>query len=193
MKLHVVVASTRSGRQGSLVGALFLDRARAHGRFDVELVDLAEVDLPLLDEPAHPRLGQYEHAHTRAWSETVDRADAFVFVTPEYDHAPPASLVNALQHLVREWAYKPVGFVSYGGVSAGTRGVQVAKQIVAALRMVPIVETVAIPFFAQHVDRERGVFDPGPVQERAATAMLGELHRWATALQPLRAEVAGAA
>lgn len=185
--LQVIVASTRPGRQGPLVGAWMLEQARAHGQFDVELVDLAEIALPLLDEPAHPRLGQYEHAHTQAWSETVARADAFVLVTPEYDFAPPASLVNALQYLVHEWAYKPVGFASYGGVSAGTRGVQMTKQIVTALRMMPVPEAVAIPFFARHVDRETGIFDPGEVQEKAAGAMLDELHRWATALAPLRA------
>ena len=96
--------------------------------------------------------------------------------------------MNALQYLVREWAYKPVGFVSYGGVSAGTRGVQMTKQIVTALRMMPVPEAVAIPFFAQHVDRETGAFEPGAVQAKAAGAMLDELHRWATALEPLRAE-----
>ncbi|HEX5830894.1 MAG TPA: YceI family protein [Gemmatimonadaceae bacterium] len=100
--LHVLVASTRAGRQGPRVGAWILEQARAHGKFQLELVDLAEVDLPFLDEPAHPQLAQYEHAHTKTWSAIVNRADAFVFVTPEYDHGAPASLVNALQYLVRE-------------------------------------------------------------------------------------------
>src|SRR5690606_2775885 len=93
--LQVIVASTRKGRQGPVVGAWFLEQARAHDRFEIELVDLAEVNLPLLDEPAHPRLAQYEHEHTKAWSRTISRADAFVFVTPEYDFGPPASLINA--------------------------------------------------------------------------------------------------
>jgi NAD(P)H-dependent FMN reductase len=184
--LQVVVASTRPGRQGPLVGAWFLEQARAHGAFDVELVDLAEVNLPLLDEPAHPRLRRYEREHTEEWSRTVARADAFVLVTPEYDHGPPAALTNALQYLVQEWAYKPVGFVSYGGVSAGTRAVQAIKPIATALRMMPIPEAVAIPFFAQHVNAASGAFDPGVVQERAASAMLDELSRWAAALRSLR-------
>ena len=187
--LQVITAATREGRQGARVGAWAIERARAHGGFEVEAVDLAAVDLPLLDEPAHPRFGTYQHAHTRAWSATVSRADAFVFVTPEYDHLPPASLVNALQYLSAEWAYKPVGFVSYGGVSAGTRGVQVTKQIVTALRMMPMVETVAIPFFSAHVDAATGVFEPGPAQADAARAMLDELHRWTEAMQSLRAPV----
>jgi NAD(P)H-dependent FMN reductase len=191
--LHVVVASTRPGRRGPLVGAWFLEQARRHGAFDVELVELADMELPLLDEPAHPRLGDYEHEHTRAWSAVVDRADAYVFVTPEYDHGAPASLVNALQYLVREWAYKAAGFVSYGGVSAGTRGVQMAKQLLAALRMMPVPDTVAIPFFARHIDGESGAFDPGEVQEQAARVMLDELLRWTTALRPLRRPVLAAA
>lgn len=183
LNLHVIIASTRAGRSGHHVGAWFDDVARRHGGFDVELVDLAEVDLPLFDEPRHPKRRQYEHAHTKAWSAIVDRADAFVFVTPEYDHTPPAALTNALQHLVQEWSYKPCGFVSYGGVSGGTRGVQVTKQIAVALKMMPIPEAVHIPFFKQHLDREAGTFAPGAVQEKAAGAMLDELLKWAEALR----------
>ncbi|HEX6630669.1 MAG TPA: NAD(P)H-dependent oxidoreductase [Gemmatimonadaceae bacterium] len=185
--LQVILASTREGRQGPVVASWFMERARAHGKFDLELVDLAAVGLPLLDEPRHPRLAQYEHEHTRRWSATVGRADAYVVVTPEYDYGPPASLVNAIQYLVREWAYKAMGFVSYGGVSGGTRGVQVTKQIVTTLRVMPIPEAVAIPFFAQYVHTETGTFDPGEVQAKAAGVMLDELLRWTTALAPLRA------
>lgn len=187
LTLQIIIASTRDGRQGPLVGAWFLAQARAHARFDVEVVDLAQVDLPLFDEPKHPRFAQYEHEHTRAWSATVARADAYVFVTPEYDYSAPASLINALQFLVREWAYKPVGFVSYGGVSGGTRGVQMTKQLVTTLKMMPMFEAVAIPFFAQHIDKASGTFDPGEVQGKAAVVMLDELLRWAEALAPMRA------
>ncbi len=186
MLLQIIIASTRTGRAGHLVGNWFEEIARRHAGFEIEVVDLAEVALPMFDEANHPRLAQYEHDHTKAWSETVDRADAYVVVTPEYDHVPPASLLNALQHLVREWAYKPLGFVSYGGVSAGTRSVQVTKQIAVALKMMPIPEAVNLPFFAKHLDRERGTFDPGEIQEAAAVVMLDELRRWAEALEPMR-------
>lgn len=185
-RLSVIIASTRPGRAGLPIGRWFFDRASAHGGFDVELVDLAEVALPLLDEPRHPRLGQYEHAHTKAWSARIDAADAFVFVTPEYNSGTPAVLANAIDFLHREWAYKAVGFVSYGGVSAGTRGVQMTKQIVTTLRMVPLVEAVHIPFFATHLDRATGEFRPGEISERAAVAMLDELVRWTDALEVLR-------
>ncbi len=185
--LQIIIASTREGRSGPFVGAWFRRIAHAHGGFDVEMVDLASVNLPLFDEPHHPRLQRYTHPHTRAWSALVARADAFVFVTPEYDYSAPASLVNALQYLAAEWAYKPAGFVSYGGVSGGTRGVQVAKSIATTLRMMPIPEAVALPFFSQHLDREKGVFEPGDGPEKAARAMLDELLRWAGALRALRA------
>ena len=186
-KLQIIVASTRDGRSGHRVGEWFLEQAREHGTFDIEVVDLADVDLPLFDEPRHPRFAQYEHSHTKAWSEIVRRADAYVFVTPEYDHAPPASLVNALQFLSREWAYKAAGFVSYGGVSAGTRGVQITKEILTSLKIMPVPETVAIPFFAQHIDKATGVFEPGPTQAQGAALMLDELLKWTTALETLRA------
>lgn len=186
LNLQVIVVSTRDERKGPLVAAWFQEQARRHGQFAVEVVDLAEVDLPLFDEPRHPRLRQYEREHTRRWSSIVERADAFVFVTPEYNHGTPPSLVNALDFLVQEWAYKPVGYVSYGGASAGLRSVQMTKQITAALRMVSVVEAVALPFFTQYVDAETGAFNPGAVQEQAATAMLDELLKWAGALKPLR-------
>lgn len=185
--LHVIIASTRKGRKGPLVADWFMTHATEHGGFEIELIDLAEVNLPLFDEPHHPRLAKYEHEHTRAWSATVSRADAFVFVTPEYDFSAPSSLTNAIQYLVREWAYKPVAFVSYGGVSGGTRGVQMTKQTVTALAMVPIPEAVAIPFFANHIDKEAGTFDPGEVQVKAARVMLDALRKWTDALRPMRA------
>lgn len=89
LRLEVLIASTRPGRVGWPVGSWFVERARAHGRFDVVLIDLKELALPMLDEPKHPRLGQYEHEHTKRWSETVKAADAFVFVTPEYNTGTP--------------------------------------------------------------------------------------------------------
>jgi NAD(P)H-dependent FMN reductase len=187
LTLQVVTASTRPAREGARVAAWFLDQCRAHGKFALEPIDLAVVNLPLFDEPRHPRLRQYEHEHTKAWSATVTRADAFVFVTPEYNYGMPPSLLNALEFVVWEWAYKPCGFVSYGGVSGGTRGVQMTKQVVTALRMMPIPEAVNVPFFTQHMNKETGAFEPPEAQERAAVVMLDELLRWAEALEPLRA------
>src|SRR5690242_19682950 len=117
--LSVLITSTRPGRVGLPVARWFIARAEAHGGFTVRVDDLAEIRLPFLDEPRHPRLRQYEHQHTRDWSARVDAADAFAIVTPEYNSGLPATLKNALDFLNQEWRYKPVGFVSYGGVSAG--------------------------------------------------------------------------
>ena len=185
MLLQVVIVSTRAARKGDAVAKWFDARARAHGAFDVELVDLAEVNLPLFDEPEHPRLRRYQHEHTKRWSASVGRADAFVFVTPEYNYSAPPSIVNALDYLSHEWAYKPLGFVSYGGVSGGTRSVQVIKLQATSLRMMPIPEAVSLPFFTKMFAPD-GVFSPDDTQNKAADALLTELKRWAEALRTLR-------
>ena len=181
--LQIVIGSTRPGRIGPSIAQWVADRAEAHGGFTVELVDLAEAGLPLFDEPHHPRMRDYVHDHTKRWSAIVERGDAFVFVCPEYNHGINAALKNALDFLYHEWQRKAVGFVSYGGVSAGTRAVQQLKQVATALRMVPIVESVYLPFPQAPLD-DQGVFNPGDAAELAATAMLDETERWthATAL-----------
>lgn len=183
--LEIVIASTRPGRVGLPVADWFTEQAGAHGAFALEVVDLAAVALPIFDEPHHPRLQQYIHQHTRDWSATIARADAFAFVTPEYNFGFNAALKNAIDYLHVEWQYKPVGFVSYGGVAAGTRAVQMLKQVVTSLKMVPLFEAVNIPFVAQFLDEE-GRFQPNETLVAAAQTMLDELARWAPALQPLR-------
>jgi NAD(P)H-dependent FMN reductase len=184
--LQVVLVSTRPGRVGAPVAEWFRDHAVRQNIFDVELVDLAAVNLPLFDEPIHPRLRQYAHEHTRTWSARVARADAFVFVTPEYNHGAPPSLVNAIDYLVHEWAYKPAGFVSYGGAAGGARSVQMTKLMLVALKVVPLPETVLIPFFTTMIDKASGRFAPSDALTAAADTMLTELRRWADALRPLR-------
>jgi NAD(P)H-dependent FMN reductase len=183
-RLHVIIASTRPGRAGLPIGTWFHDAATRHGRFDATLIDLGQLNLPLLDEPAHPRLRTYEHTHTKAWSESVAAADAFVFVTPEYNYSAAPALLNALDYLFHEWHYKPVGFVSYGGISGGIRSVQMTKMVVTSLRMMPLPEGVAIPFFAHQM--AEGVFKASETNEKAATIMLDELVRWTGALATLR-------
>jgi NAD(P)H-dependent FMN reductase len=122
--LMVIIASMRDGRAGRAVGDWFAQVAQDHGWFDVTVADLKEIDLPLMTEPHHPRLRQYTQPKTMEWSAMVDAADAFVFVMPEYNYAATAPLINAIDYLVQEWAYKPVGLVSYGGVSGGLRAAQ---------------------------------------------------------------------
>ena len=186
MLLQVVIVSTRQGRLGPSVADWFHRQAQAFDGFDVELVDLAEVNLPLLDEPHHPRLANYQHEHTKRWSAIVSRADAFVFVTPEYNFSTPPSLVNALDYLAKEWAYKPAAFVSYGGISGGMRSLMMTKSILTTLRMVPLYEAVNLPMFTQQIDRTTGEFDATDVNDKAADAMLKELYKWAGALREMR-------
>lgn len=181
----IVIASTRPGRIGLPVGEWFAAVAREHGGFDVEIADLAEIDLPFMDEPKHPRLREYTHQHTKDWSAQVDGADAFVFVHPEYNYGLNAPLKNALDYLNAEWKYKPLGLVSYGGVSAGTRAAQMIKQVVTTLGMFPIFEAVSIPFVAQFVGGG-GEIVPNEVMTKAATAMLDELLRVSAAFEQLR-------
>src|SRR5581483_4058455 len=187
-KLMVIIGSTRPERVGLPVARWFVDRAVEHNTFEIEVVDIAELDLPFLDEPKHPRLRQYTHDHTREWSERVDAADAFVFVTSEYNYGYPATLKNAIDYLHHEWHYKPIGFVSYGGVAAGTRAMLQLKQVMGALRAVPVVEAVNIPFVAQFRG-EDGELHANDVMEQAAPAMLDELVRVQEALRPLREKV----
>ncbi|OWT56747.1 NADPH-dependent FMN reductase [Candidimonas nitroreducens] len=185
LKLHVIICSTRPGRVGPSVAAWFHEYAKAHGGFDAELVDLADFNLPIYDEPVHPRMQQYEHEHTKRWSQSVAAADAYVFVTPEYNYSPPPSLVNALDYVYREWNYKPCGFVGYGGVSGGVRAVQMAKLHATTLKMVPLVEGVMVPMVASHIN-DSGVFGSNELIDASAKTMLDELVRWAEALRPLR-------
>ena len=125
--LLIIIASTRPGRVGLPVARWFEQHARAHGGLEVNVADLAEWNLPFLDEPNHPRLGRYTKDHTKRWSAEVDAADAFAFVMPEYNHAFNAPLKNAIDFLFAEWRHKPAGFVSYGGVAGGMRAVQQLK------------------------------------------------------------------
>ena len=183
LKLHVIVASTRPGRVGLPVAEWFCARAKEHAKFEAELADL-KGRLPLLDEPKHPRFRQYTQEHTKAFSAIIDAADAFVFVTPEYNYSAAPSLLNALDFLFHEWTYKPGGFVSYGGISGGMRSVQMTKQLLTSLKVMPMVEAVTIPMVVQHMDGGR--FKGGEPFDKAATTLLDELLRWAEALKTMR-------
>jgi NAD(P)H-dependent FMN reductase len=190
-KLNIIVGSTRPGRVGPIFANWFVEFARQHGKFDPVLVDIAEFSLPLFDEPKHPRLGQYENAHTKRWSQTIAEGDAYVFVTPEYNSIIPAPLLNAITYLSTEWNYKPAGFLSYGGVSGGLRAVESAKPLLAALKVVPIPEGVPVPGYPQFL--ADGEFRPNELITNGATTMLDELDRWAGALKALRSQVKAAA
>jgi len=187
LKLNVIVTSTRPGRIGPKIGKWMADFAKENSDFEVELVDLADFDLPLLDEAKHPMMQDYQHEHTKRWSEVNAKADAFVFVSPEYDYFPAASTVNALQTLYKEWNKRPVGLVGYGGVSGGLRAMQTIKVLMNTVQLMPLPQEVPIPFVFNFIG-EDGTFAPAPEVTQGATGMLAELKVWAETLKPARAE-----
>jgi len=173
------IASTRPGRVGEPLARWFGDYAREYEAFDVEIVDLADVALPMFAEPEHPRFARYTLDSTKAFSATIARADAFAIVFPEYNHSYNAALKNALDHLNQEWARKPVALVSYGGVAAGARAAEALIPVLVGLQMV-VAGAVPIPFAGQRVsgDGDQRVFEPAPETEAGAKAALDGLASW---------------
>ncbi len=182
-RLLVVVGSTRPGRAGLAVGRWFRDVAEARGDFEVELADLAEVALPLLDEARQAVERRYAHEHTRRWSEVVARADAVVFVTPEYNHSYNAATKNAIDYLYHEWRHKPFAVVSYGGQSRGLRASVALRAVLTSLAMAPAGD-VAVSLNESPV--EDGVFEPTGVVVAAATRALDQLSALAPLYRALR-------
>lgn len=183
--LKIITSTTRPGRKGIVVANWITKLAKETNEFDTALLDIGAIDLPLMDEPNHPRLKQYQHEHTKQWSAAIDAADAFIIVLSEYNYGFPAPIKNALDYLFSEWKYKPVAFVSYGGVSGGLRSMQMLKQVVTALGMMPIVESVSVPFFTKYINGQ-DEFVPEEIVTQSAHVMLGELERWSNALKTLR-------
>jgi NAD(P)H-dependent FMN reductase len=186
--LQIIVGSVRPGRIGLPVARWFEQRAEAHGHFEIDFADLAEIGLPLMDEPSHPRLQDYVHDHTKEWSARVERADAFAWVMPEYNTGMAPALKNALDFLNQEWRYKPVGMVSYGGVSAGTRSSQQAKLTAIELAMFPLRTPVAIPFVKNFLGDD-GEIEPNDEMNEGAEALLDELAKVEATTRQLREPV----
>lgn len=183
--LKIIIASTRPGRKGISVANWFIETVKKYPDFSVEVLDLAQINLPFIDEPNHPRLQQYTKEHTKQWSNTIDSADAFVFIIPEYNYSMPPTLLNAIDFLYKEWNYKPVGLVSYGGISGGTRSAQMSKQVMTAVKLMPLAEGVTLPFFTKNIDdNER--FNSNELIDKSVAVMMKELLRWTAALQSIR-------
>ncbi|MET4782385.1 NAD(P)H-dependent oxidoreductase [Glaciihabitans sp. UYNi722] len=183
-RIMIVVGSVRPGRIGLPIAQWVQTAAEEHGGFDIDFVDLAELNLPFMDEPNHPRLRQYTQQHTLDWSARVDSADGFIFVTPEYNHSFSPALKNAIDFLSQEWWRKPVGFVSYGGVSAGTRGVIALEPALIAVGLVRVGAEVELPFAGGQVSS--GVFTPGEKESAILGKLFEEFATMAEVLKPLR-------
>ena len=192
MRIAIVIGSTRPGRRGDQVAEWVLEIAQRSQPAGVayELVDVAEFELPLLVEPVPAAIGDYRHAHTRRWAQTIDGFDAFVFVTPEYNHALPAAVKNAIDYLFAEWNDKAAGFVSYG-LHGGVRAVEQLRLALAEVKVACVRTQVVLSLFDDFtIDHmtEPGTFTPAERHQHTLERMLGEIAAWAGALQPLRAD-----
>lgn len=184
--LQIIITSTRPSRIGGAIGEWFAGEAQRHGGLDVRVSDLAEVGLPLLEEPEEANTGIYHHEKTRRWSETIDAADAIVFVLPEYNFTFPATVKNAIDHLYREWQYKPVALVSYGNTSGGLRSSQSLKPVLSTVKMYALPEQVTIQFAPTLV--QDGRFRAADNHVAAARGVLDELTYLAPHFRRIRQE-----
>lgn len=185
-KLKIISSTVRPGRKGPAIAHWIAERAKHHGSYEVEVLDLGEIGLPLMNEAQHPTMKQYELEHTRQWSAKIEEADAFIFVTAEYDYSYPASLRNALEYLVHEWAYKAAGIVSYSaGPYAGVRAVNNLKTDLLNLKVVSLLEAVNVPTLNQFIG-EDGVFTANVQLLKASNTMLDQLARWTKGMQVIK-------
>ena len=183
LKVAIVLGSTRPGRNGEAVANWVHSLAKNRKDAEFELVDIAAFGLPLLDEPVPPSFGRYTKPHTKAWAAKVDPFDAFVFVTPEYNHGIPGALKNAIDHLYREWNNKAAGFVSYGS-AGGARAVEQLRLVMAEVQVATVRAQVLLSLASDF--QSFGVFKPAPLQAKALETMLDQLVAWGEALKAMR-------
>lgn len=183
IKLGIIIGSTRPGRNGEAVGRWVHEIARKRSDAECELIDLKDFNLPLLDEPIPPSLGQYTHQHTKDWAAKIAGLDAFVFVTPEYNHGTSAALKNAIDYLYKEWNNKAAGFVAYGS-AGGTRAVESLRLVMGELMVADVRAQVALSLYTDFESFR--VFKPEPRREESVNAMLDQVIAWGGALKVLR-------
>jgi NAD(P)H-dependent FMN reductase len=155
VNIKIIAGSTRPGRFNIQVANWVNEQAQRHKDVsNVELLDLAEINLPFLDEPIPPSQGKYQNEHTKKWSSVIDSSDGFVFVTPEYNHSVSAALKNAIDYLFAEWNHKPVTFVSYGSLAGGARATEHLRGIAGELYMFDIREQMLLPEYWNNMNEE---------------------------------------
>jgi len=183
MHIAIVTGSTRPGRNNIAVARWVLELAAKRRDAKFELVDIADYQLPLLDEPLPPALGRYSHPHTKRWAAKIASFDGYVFVTPEYNHGTSAALKNAIDYLYAEWNHKAAGFVGYGAAS-GTRAVEHLRLVMGNLMVADVTAQVMLSLFTDF--ESMSVFRPHPRHEAALHSMLDQVIAWAGALKILR-------
>jgi NAD(P)H-dependent FMN reductase len=187
IKIGIIIGSTRPGRKGEAVAKWVYEVAQKRSDAEFELVDIIDFNLPLLDEPVPPSRGQYSKEHTKVWAAKIDSFDAFVFVTPEYNHGTSAALKNAIDFLFKEWNNKAAGFVSYGGAS-GVRAVESLRLVMGELLVADVRAQVALSLFTDF--ENFSVFKPAPQQEQSVNSMLDQVIAWGGALKSMRERTA---
>ena len=183
LKVGIITGSTRPNRKSLDVAKWVLEVAQKRGDAEYELVDIKDFELPLLDEPMPPSMGQYQHPHTKRWAAKIQSLDAFVFVSPEYNHGIPAALKNAIDFLFAEWRNKAAGFVSYGGAS-GARAVEHLRLVLAEVQVATVRAQVLLSLF--HDFEHFTTFKPGASHEKSVATLLGQVVAWGGALKQLR-------
>lgn len=189
LHLAVIVGSVREGRFGPVVSGWFAEEARQYGEFEVDVIDLAEAEheLPIAFPEFGAPLPPTVQAVHSGLSRRLEAADAFVIVTPEYNHSFPAPLKNTIDWFRDEWRAKPAGFVSYGGMAGGQRAVEQLRQVFAELHAVTVRETLSFHMAWQRFDEDGRPRD-AEGSSAAAKGMLRQLQWWASALREARAK-----
>lgn len=183
IKVAIIIGSTRPNRKGETVARWVYDIVKKHEDAVFEIVDIKDYKLPLLDEPIPPSQDKYSRTHTKTWAAKIASFDAFIFVTPEYNHGTSAALKNAIDFLYKEWNNKAAGFVSYGS-SGGIRAVEQLRQIMAEIQIADVRAQVTLSLF---LDFENfSVLKPSSFQEKAVHVMVDQVLAWGEALQYMR-------
>jgi NAD(P)H-dependent FMN reductase len=182
-KIAIIIGSTRPGRNGEQVAQWVEKLAKQRDDAEFELVDLLDFNLPHLDEPIPPSVGNYANDHTKAWSAKISSFDGFVFVTPEYNHSTSGALKNAIDFLYAEWNNKAAGFVSYGA-QGGSRAVEHLRLVMGELQVADVRAQVTLYLYSDFENYT--TFKPGPQHEGVLTTMLDQLVSWSTALRSTR-------
>jgi NAD(P)H-dependent FMN reductase len=186
LKVGIILGSTRPNRNGEAVARWVEQQVKDRRDASYEFVDIKDFNLPLLDEPIPPSQGKYSQPHTKAWAAKIASFDAFVFVTPEYNHGTSGALKNAIDFLYREWNNKAAGFVGYGS-AGGTRAVESLRLVMGELMVADVRQQVALSLFT---DFESGTFKPAAMHEKSVNTMLDQVVAWGTALQSVRQQAA---
>ena len=183
LKIAIILGSTRPGRNGEAVAKWVYGIAQKREDAEFELVDIKDFNLPLLDEPVPPSLGQYSKPHTKAWAAKVGFFDGFIFVTPEYNHGISGALKNAIDFLFAEWNNKAAGFVSYGSVG-GARAVEQLRLVLAELQIATVRNQVLLSLYTDF--ENFSVFKPDARHEKSVNALFDQVIAWSGALKSLR-------